>query len=470
MSKVNKGSKLFKGIGQRLRADGSMENDSLSRAVEKKKEAMKPQDFTKDFDRIRKMKNSEAFVRKMEKVEQELNAGRLKRDTERIGKNITKSEVNQLYSKLEERKRQRRLKRIVETIPENFYLVDSLDKMDEMVSVMNKSIEGKKVSGFDIETFNPKGSALDMTEGKVAGFSWSWRGHNYYVPLNHVEETGLPDHVEVMSRLKPTLERLYTVMHNAKFDCKWLLWHYDIDMANNLVADTNVMAFMLDDEAPSHSLKTLTIEWLGKEADYFDQLFPNVNRFDEVPLDIATYYAAGDTEKTLELYHYIEKVWRDERYGLGDVRKLFYEVELPVIKQFVYSDVYGINLDTERALELYDELEENIKDIKRRIEEMYGQEINLNSPSQISKMLYDDFELPDITKGWNREKSTDKKALNALKDHHPVVPLIIKHRSESKLQSSYTKSLADKAVNGKVHPDHNTLGARTGRFTCSNPK
>lgn len=468
--KINLNSPLMRGRTGKKKAS----NKSFQEAVRKKVEANENSfKYADQIERLRRMKNSEAFEAKLDMVEKALIEGELHRSTDKKGKNMTKTEVNQLHGVLKERERQERIKEISKTIPDNFITVRTLKDLKDFNEAMRKSIEEQAITGFDIETFGEeKGDALDPHRGQVAGFSWSYDGMNYYLPLQHEEQVPIYDvytHEEVIDFLRDNLNGIRTVMHNAPFDCKWMNIHYDLDLATNLVGDVRVMAFMLNNEERSFALKYLTQHWLKAEADYFDELFPETDSFNKVPLDLATFYAAGDTEKTLKLYYHIESIWKNPKYSLTKVRELFYDVEMPVLRIFIDSDITGIGIDTELAEQLYQELTLKLDDIQRKVEELYGQEINLNSPKQIQEMLYDYFALPDRTKGWNRKRSTDKEALEALEDDHEVVRLIQQYRSESKLRSSYTRSLIEKSVDGKVHPWHNTIGAVTGRFTCQNP-
>lgn len=468
--KINLNSPLLRGRKGKNKATSKSFQEAVRKKVEANENSFK---YADQIERLRKMKNSEAFTAKLDMVEKALIEGELHRSTDKKGKNMTKTEVNQLHGVLKERERQERIKEISKTIPDNFITIRTPNDYNAFREAMQKAIREGAITGFDIETFGEeKGDALDPHRGSIAGFSWSYDGINYYLPLQHEEEVPMykvftPN--GVMENLREDLERVKTVMHNAPFDCKWLKIHYGIDMATNLEADVRVMAFMLNNEERSFALKYLTQHWLKSEADFFDELFPNTDAFNEVPLDVATFYAAGDTEKTLRLFHYIEDIWKDPKYSMTKVRDLFYEVEMPVMRIFIDSDVTGITIDTELAEQLYQELTVKLEDIQKKVEELYGQEINLNSPKQIQEMLYDHFALPDRTKGWNRKRSTDKEALEALEDDHEVVRLIQQYRSESKLRSSYTRSLVEKTVDGKVHPWHNTIGAVTGRFTCQNP-
>src|SRR5699024_1702577 len=176
---------------------------------------------------------------------------------------------------------------------------------------------------------------------------------------------------EIISEVKDVLEDARTVMHNAPFDCRWMYLHYKVDMITNLHADTRIMATALD-ENRSHRLKDLLTDWLRQPADNFDELFPDTDKFNEIPLDVALVYAAGDTEKTLQLYNWMKS--KVKPYKLERIWKLLFEIEMPVARQFIWADLRGIGFDKERAYELDGKLANEERELERKIFDIFGEE------------------------------------------------------------------------------------------------
>jgi len=96
--------------------------------------------------------------------------------------------------------------------------------------------------------------------------------------------------------------------------------------------------------------------------------------------------------------------------------------------------------------------------------------INLDSSQQVSELLYKKLKLPCKIKTEGGALSTDKNALKAIEDKHPLVQKLLMHRAVSKLKSSYAAGLL-KFVrsDGRVHPSINLDGARTGRTSVKDP-
>lgn len=413
------------------------------------------------WERILAMKNSEADQRRLIEVKDAMEAGLIGRDPASVGRRFSKAEALRLWRVLADKQRERKLAELVANTPANYVLVDTFEKLEKMAA----DISSSDLIAFDCETFGKDGAALDPWRGEVAGFSVSTDSTHYYIPLNHKE---IPEGFakctdeEIVEHVKPVLENAKIVMHNAPFDCKWFYVKYGVNLIDNLHADTRIMAMSLD-ENRSHRLKDLVTDWLREPGDNFDELFPNTP-FNEVPLDVALVYAAGDTEKTLKLYDWISE-WYDKREDLQKIKRLVFEIEMPVARQFIWSDIRGIKFDVEAARKLDEELAKEEKQLEEDIFRLIGKEINLNSPSQVSEVLFNELKLTDLGKG-----STNQRFLNRIKGEHEVVELLLEYKEIGKLRSSFTQKLPnDVKYDGRIHPWHNSWGAATGRFTCSEP-
>lgn len=428
---------------------------AVKSAVKRKQAATETIDEA--WSRILAMKNSDADRRKLLEVKRAMADGLIGRESQSAGKRFSKAEALRLYKALAEQQRESKLAELVANTPANYVLVDTPGKLTDMCV----DIRASELVAFDIETFGADGGALDPWKGEVAGFSVSTRRLNYYVPIAHVEPTEL-NVTDVIKATSTALMSTKLVMHNAPFDCKWFYVKYGVNLIDSLYADTRVMAMSLD-ENRSHRLKDLLTDWLKEPSDNFDELFPNIP-FNEVPLDVALVYAAGDTEKTLKLYDWISN-WYDKRPDLQQIKRLFYEIEMPVARQFIWSDIRGIRFDVEGARVLDEKLAKEEAELQSKIYGLIGKEINLNSPAQVSAVLFNELKLTDLGNG-----STNQRFLNRIKGEHKAVELLLEYKEIGKLRSAFTQKLPrDVKYDGRIHPWHNTYGAATGRFTCSSP-
>jgi DNA polymerase-1 len=403
------------------------------------------------------MKNSDIDRERLLVVKNAMETGATGRHPSCVGKRFSKAEAMRIYTDLQASNKAETLRTMVENTPSHYTLVTNEATLAKAYAAINAA----DLIAIDCETFGEDDGALDPWRGEMAGFSVSTREETFYIPLNHVEKTELTTE-RIFEVLRSLLETKPNVMHNAPFDCKWFAVKYGINLIDALHADTRILA-MAFDENRNHRLKDLCADWLKLPGDNFDALFGKTPFF-EVSLDIALVYAGGDTEKTLKLYDWITQ-WYKKREDLRLIERLVFDVEMPVCRAFIKSDIRGIRFDTDMSWDLDAKFAVEETEMRHKIFELLGEEINLNSPVQLSRKLYADLKLTDNDKG-----STGVRALKRIAKEHPVIPMILEYRGVDKLRQAFTSKLPKSVKSdGKIHPWHNTWGAATGRFTCKNP-
>lgn len=442
-------------------------SDAVDRVIEarQRRKGVIPTD--EEWADVKAKKNSDADKRKLTEVKKAMDSGELHRDTtdayDKRGKlkKFSKAEALRLWTVLEDRKKSDRIRKLIESTPSNYTLVNTQTTLTRL----RGEIEHSDLIAVDCETFSDKeGEQLNPWVGGMAGFSISSERRHFYVPINHDEGKQLTS-AEIFREIKESLESTPNVMHNAPFDAKWFYIKYDINIIDVLYADTQVMAMALDENI-SHRLKDLCEKWLGiTESWTFDKLFAKMHRFNEVPLDAALVYGGGDTDKTLRLFNWMIPHF-DRREDLRRIAKLVFEMEMPIVKDFIWADINGIPFDLNDATRLDNELENEENELTTQIHALLGEEINLASPAQLKKKLFTDLKLPDLDGG-----STATKVLEKITSRHEVIPKILQYREVSQLRKMFTKTLPGKvSKDGRIHQSHNTWGTKTGRFTCKNPK
>lgn len=147
-------------------------------------------------------------------------------------------------------------------------------------------------------------------------------------------------------------------------------------------------------------------------------------------------------------------------------------VELPLVPILSKMQVEGVNLNSYFYSELEERFSKELNNIKDEIDSYTEDEVNLKSPKQVSKLLFEDLDLP-IIKKTKTGASTDAEVLNTLAqmDAHPVPALLLKYRELDKLLSTYIKALP-KLINektGKLHTTFQQTNAATGRLSSDHP-
>jgi DNA polymerase-1 len=184
-------------------------------------------------------------------------------------------------------------------------------------------------------------------------------------------------------------------------------------------------------------------------------------------LKILADYAAEDADITLQLKNILE-----EKLKETDLEKLFYDIEMPLVKVLCKMEQNGVLIDDIALAKSSELLNNQLFTLETEIRKMAGYDFNISSPKQIGEMLFDRLKIvekPRKTK--TGQYQTDEETLESLKEKHPVVKLILEQRGIKKLLSTYTEALP-KLINsktGKIHTSFNQTVTATGRLSSSNP-
>lgn len=174
-------------------------------------------------------------------------------------------------------------------------------------------------------------------------------------------------------------------------------------------------------------------------------------------------YSEATLNKFSEQYSAFSK---DEK-----LNTIFTDFDMPVVPILYKMEATGILLDREYFEELKTEFEGKVAEIEQKIYELSGEQFNVNSPLQMSQILFEKLNLPvKGIKKTSRGYSTGAKELEKLKDEHPIVPEIIRYRETMKLLSTYITPLIEQvAADGRIHSTFTQNVTATGRLSSLNP-
>lgn len=255
------------------------------------------------------------------------------------------------------------------------------------------------------------------------------------------------------------------IFHNASFDIHALeRIGVSPDFLWQRCWDTYTMAHLLD-PAGLHGLKPLCKTLLGEDSDEEQKelkLFMRTNKYnwETVPLENLVPYAIKDAVLTHRLFTALYRKFEPKLQSA-----LEREMEVAEVVYRVESN--GLLLDTDYAVALKEKWETAIAS---DLEWFNSQGIvNPNSNRQVSSRLKGDGWIPtDITP--SGEIKLDKTVLESLAPIYPIAERLLSYKQKTKWLSAYViNSLQEADKNGYVHARYNSLGARTGRMSCSNP-
>ena len=189
----------------------------------------------------------------------------------------------------------------------------------------------------------------------------------------------------------------------------------------------------------------------------------------DVAIETAANYAAADAETTLRLMPIMQKEL--ERVN---GTKLLAEIDMPLTPVLADMEMTGALIDTKFFAEMSQELAKRLAEIEKQVFDLAGKTFNLNSPQQLSDVLFNHLRLEPPDKGRKTTTgfySTSADVLDAMRGKHPALDFILEHRELSKLKSTSVDALpaAMDPNTGRVHTSYSQIGAVTGRLSSNNP-
>lgn len=152
-----------------------------------------------------------------------------------------------------------------------------------------------------------------------------------------------------------------------------------------------------------------------------------------------------------------------------DLRKVYYDLELPLAPILYLMEKKGIRLD-KQLLEIQGkELSGEIKSLETNIFELAQTQFNIASPKQLSQVLFGNLKLTSYKKTKTGD-STDNEVLEKLRKEHPIAEELLKYRELTKLKSTYVDSLPLLVkADGRIHTTFNQALTTTGRLSSTEP-
>ena len=351
--------------------------------------------------------------------------------------------------------------------------VQTLDKLEEWIA----RAQAARIVAVDTET-----NSLDAISAELVGVSLSIGPNDAcYIPLGHggsdmfAEKPEQVDRDAAIAALKPLLENdaVLKIGQNIKYDLNVLARH-GISVAP--IDDTMVISFALDAGRGTdgigggHGMDELAERHLGHTCMSFKEVCGTGKKqipFGEVPVEVATKYAAEDAEVTWRLWKHLKP-----RLALEGGTKIYERVDRPLVPVVARMEREGIKVDRAALSRLSEEFANRTAAIEAEIHEIAGGEFTIGSPKQLGEVLFDKLGYKGGKKGKSGQYSTDQSVLEKLANEGaPIANKVLEYRQLTKLKSTYTDALQE-AINartGRVHTSYSLVGAQTGRLSSTDP-
>ena len=158
-----------------------------------------------------------------------------------------------------------------------------------------------------------------------------------------------------------------------------------------------------------------------------------------------------------------------KQFSSGVNKKVYTTIDAPILPVLIKMSLSGIKIDKNKIRNLSKIVSKQIETISAKIYEQSGIEFNLNSPKQLSGILYEKLDLPVLKKTPKGAPSTDASVLEELSKKHEIAKYLLEYREIEKIRSTYIDGLSSDIVKGKVHSHFNLYGTSTGRLSSEKP-
>ncbi len=290
-------------------------------------------------------------------------------------------------------------------------------------------------------------------EKKVLALAFLYEDQGYFLPLE--EALFSPFSSEFLQNaFFKMLQHAQIVGHDLKPLLSFLKAKYQVSLENIRIQDTQILAFLKNPEKVGFD--EVLKQYLKEELIPHEKIkdFKTKSKAEKLEL------LSVELNALKRLCEYFEKGGLEE--GLLALAR---EVETPLMKVLMGMEFQGFKIDAPYFKRLEQEFKNELHVLERQILELIGTDFNLNSPKQLSEILYEKLELPK-----NKSHSTDEKSLLKILDKHPSIALILEYRELNKLFNTYTTPLLRlKDKDDKIHTTFIQTGTATGRLSSHSP-
>lgn len=334
---------------------------------------------------------------------------------------------------------------------------------DFAVKLLLQNLMNQTSVCFDTET-----TGIDALNAELVGMSFAAaKGKAFYVPFPENQEEAQV----LVDKFKPFFEseNIEKIGQNIKYDLK-ILSHYGVQIKGKLF-DTMIAHYLINPDM-RHNMDVLSETYLKYSPKSIKDLIgkkgKNQKSMRDIALEEIKEYAAEDADVTFQLKQNFSPI-----LDKAETKKLFDEIEIPLIPVLAAMELEGINLDVPFLKSMSVEMAKESAALEQKIYETAGEKFNLASPKQLGDILFDKLKIGGAKQKKTKtgQYATGEEILSYLEKDNPIVKDILEWRQMVKLQSTYIDALPNQvdSKTGRVHTDYMQTVAATGRLSSNNP-
>ena len=346
----------------------------------------------------------------------------------------------------------------LKTTSHEYQLIDNKQDASQLYDFLRT----KEILSIDTET-----TSTSPVDAELVGLSFAVEENKaYYVAIPANREEAL----QYVNIFKPLYENTETlkVGQNIKYDYE-VLRNYGVDIQGPMF-DTMLAHYVLQPEL-HHNMDFMAETLLHYRTVHIEELIGpkgkhQKNMRDLDPKEVYE-YAAEDADVTLKLKNVLEPMLKEK-----GMERLFWDIEMPLVKVLADMELNGVCLDTDSLKETEHIFKERMARYEQHAYELAGETFNISSPKQVGDILFGKMQLVDKPKKTRTgQYVTSEEVLLQLRDKAPIVDDILNYRGLKKLLGTYVEALPlliNKRT-GHIHTSFNQAVTATGRLSSSDP-
>ncbi len=322
----------------------------------------------------------------------------------------------------------------------------------------------------EIRSNSPIAFCLAQSDQKISGVAFCTKtGRANFIPFS----------AKSFPLIKQLLEddRIGKIGFDLKKDYKQLLREKIQLNFNSQDFDLTLLTYLLN-PGEKIDLEKLILEHLGEEVDFGEKSKGQLSMLQTQNEGIIARRACQKADYYFKLYKIlfekIQEISRQQKKELGEknnLENILTKLEMPLIKILADMELAGIKLNPVIFQGISEKLAKQLQDLEDSIYSLAGQNFNINSPSQLSDILFEKLKLPtNLIKKTKTKFSTASGELEKLRDLHPIIEKIEQYRELFKLKNTYLDViplLLDEE--SRIHTSFNQAVTATGRLSSSDP-
>ncbi|MDR2426271.1 MAG: DNA polymerase I [Endomicrobium sp.] len=341
------------------------------------------------------------------------------------------------------------------------------DIQTETVTSSRRAAEvAKEIEESGIFALKTVGSSADSLKAQIVGVSVCIKNKVFYIPVCHndfiSEQIGIDEFKKIFSHVLSS-EKVKKTGHDLKHERNIYALN-GIEM-HGIYFDIMLASYCLNPAKP-HDMLSMSKEYLNSEAgddSYLRKASKKILPADS-SIEQTAHYANSISFCAYRIFKLFEREIKDKK-----ISELFYNIEMPLLKILSEMEIAGIKVDTEFLGGLDKKTSCEVKNIENNIYKISGEEFNINSPKQLSAVMFEKLNLPVIKKT-KTGYSTDEEVLNELSSYE-FASEILKFRELQKLKSTYIDPIREYCLyyGGRIHTIFNQAVTTTGRLSSTEP-